>query len=213
MQAHIYFQYLIYRRYINLLFSAVFFNAFSIFILGFFSVHKFQTNVPLLIYIINMIAIGPFFCDIFSAGKAEIHNYSITPWVIPSIVMSKIIVLVSTIILFPLPFIIGSTYKYHIPIQDFGSVVIFLLMTFPVYILFGNYATIWSRDKDGNLDSSKILSYQIIVTATAMVPYFILELWLGYTILCVLFGLTVLVVWYFVVLPKFTRNLEMTVNP
>lgn len=157
-------------------------------------------NIPLVIFIINCMTLGPLLGEIFCGEEPEKRSYCLVPWCIRTIIISKSLALVLVILLVPIPMLIGSSFFFHSGFQDYVSASLFLITSIPVFLVIGNMVSVLANKQQSG-DSSSNLVFHFLMLIIAFIPYLIFKIWLQSALLCLLFCALSLSGWYFYGLP------------
>lgn len=194
-------QFIIFLRYLNVLMLLA-----SIFIVTsiFFSVineHLLNFNLPLIITIGGSL-IGPLLCDSFIRGREENLCYSLAPWSVRTILITKSLVWIFFMVSFPIVFLTGSSIIFDSEIEEYLQAFIFMISSISVFIVLGTRISIMPR----TFDNSKVNLLMFLSMPIAAMPYIIFSMWLKSILACLLFSIILILFWYIYLLPINVNN-------
>jgi hypothetical protein len=166
-------------------------------------------NIPLLCVAFGVYFSTPLFGDLFCGKENERRSYRLSPWSLRYVIISKNLISIITAILFPIPLLIVSAWFYPAGLQDYLNALLFLIMSFPICMLFGNWLSVSSKALQSTSGSQDTILLLFLIITLMPVPYVIFKLWLHSLILCISFFAISLNIWYYYEL-QFIENKFLT---
>jgi|GEM_PF-6668054 len=170
---------------------------------------KFFFNIPLLCVASGVYFSGALFGDLFCGKKNERHYYRLSPWSLRYVIIAKNLISILIAILFPIPLLIVCAWCYPAGLKDYINAFLFLIMSFPICMLFGNWLSVSSKALQSTSGSQDTIAMLFLIVTLMPFPYIIFKLWLHSLILCISFFAISLVIWYYYEL-QFIENKFLT---